>query len=85
MSESADRGSGSQGRRACRRREARTESEAGSVILSEEEVHEERDDGAPIEILEQYFEAQQPEDLLAPLRLGFARRLEAKLRYEPSG
>jgi len=28
------------------------------VILSEEETHEERDDGAPIEILEQYFEAR---------------------------
>ena len=28
------------------------------MILSEEEIHEERDDGAPIEVLEQYFEAR---------------------------
>ena len=28
------------------------------MILSEEEAQEERDDGAPIEILEQYFEAR---------------------------
>jgi hypothetical protein len=28
------------------------------VILSEEEISEERDDGAPIEVLEQYFEAR---------------------------
>jgi hypothetical protein len=28
------------------------------VILSEEEIQEERDDGAPIEVLEQYFEAR---------------------------
>ena len=34
------------------------ETEAGSQVLSDEEIHEERDDGAPIEILEQYFEAR---------------------------
>ena len=34
------------------------ETEAGSQVLSEEEIHEERDDGAPIEVLEQYFEAR---------------------------
>jgi len=28
------------------------------VNLSEEEVPDERDDGAPIEVLEQYFEAR---------------------------
>ena len=28
------------------------------MILSDEEVQEERDDGAPIEVLEQYFEAR---------------------------
>jgi hypothetical protein len=28
------------------------------VILSEEDIQEERDDGAPIEVLEQYFEAR---------------------------
>src|SRR5438046_2800869 len=28
------------------------------MILSEEEIQEERDDGAPIEVLEQYFEAR---------------------------
>ena len=28
------------------------------MILSEEEVQDERDDGAPIEVLEQYFEAR---------------------------
>jgi hypothetical protein len=28
------------------------------VILSEEEIQDERDDGAPIEVLEQYFEAR---------------------------
>ena len=42
-------------RRQARRRQ---EGEPGSVNLSEEEVQDERDDGAPIEILEQYFEAR---------------------------
>src|SRR4051812_49769029 len=28
------------------------------MILTEEEIQEERDDGAPIEVLEQYFEAR---------------------------
>ena len=30
----------------------------GAAVLSEEEIQEERDDGAPIEVLEQYFEAR---------------------------
>ena len=45
---------------AARQRQARGRKKAkpGSVILSEEEIQEERDDGAPIEVLEQYFEAR---------------------------
>ena len=34
------------------------ESKPGGVNLSEEEIQDERDDGAPIEVLEQYFEAR---------------------------
>ena len=34
------------------------EGRSGGVNLSDEEVQEERDDGAPIEVLEQYFEAR---------------------------
>ena len=47
-------------RRACRqhRQARRQEGRPGSVNLSEEQIQDERDDGAPIEVLEQYFEAR---------------------------
>ena len=38
--------------------QALAQAQAGSGILSDVEVQEERDDGAPIEVLEQYFEAR---------------------------
>ena len=46
------------GRRATAPKRRRQEGEPGSVNLSEEEIQDERDDGAPIEVLEQYFEAR---------------------------
>src|SRR4029078_888769 len=48
----------SQGRRAACRRQAQQQAQAGSRVLSDEEIQEERDDGAPIEVLEAYFEAR---------------------------
>ena len=47
---------GRQGRR--RGQAPQPEAKPGARILSEEEISEERDDGAPIEVLEQYFEAR---------------------------
>ena len=38
--------------------QALAQTQAGSRLLSEVESQEERDDGAPIEVLEQYFEAR---------------------------
>jgi BMFP domain-containing protein YqiC len=47
-------------RRQARRRQVRAESQAveRSQVLTDETEHDERDDGAPIEMLEQYFEAR---------------------------
>ena len=40
------------------RRKTRSQAQGGAEALSEDENQEERDDGAPIEVLEQYFEAR---------------------------
>src|SRR4030095_16208516 len=49
-----------EGRRPCSGRDTHGQGQGrlGGVILSDEEAQEERDDGAPIEVLEQYFEAR---------------------------
>src|SRR6187551_32931 len=59
-SEGPDCGARGKGCRSGCRNQACQQAEglSGGVILSEEEIQEERDDGAPIEVLEAYFEAR---------------------------